>query len=322
MKAVCSTTNKDNLVEHIEILQQLCQEAKHTVLLDADLGIDGMVDCFVQHTFNQGDVHKIEHKGAGLGYNYTLTDNYGELLLRLKNDLTTGKVAMVCCGSASEAKAIADGARQYLDDTQIGLYHADGEQQGALLDVNKHWPNKKLIIFTSTITCSVDSQGKVDQIYAIPCIWTTSPRVLLQIIGRARWNLNREVVVFVVVAFCRNACGPSTEDLDALHRLHTATNYDGKTKQNDKTEGSNTTSGPSTAHQKETKQEVAKSVKSNRQNLQDHLTETDSRGVSQEQFQNVVRRKNGDKLRRKSCYSCGSTRPRGISRTRSTVKLG
>ena len=109
MNAVCSTTNKDNLVEHLETLQQFCQQAEHTVLLDADLDIDGMVDCFVQHTFNQGDVHKIEHNGARLGYNYTLTDNYGDLLLRLTNDFTTGKVAMVCCDSASEAKSIADG---------------------------------------------------------------------------------------------------------------------------------------------------------------------------------------------------------------------
>lgn len=345
MNAVCSTTNKDNLVEHIETLQHLCQEAKHTVLLDADLDIDGMVDCFVQHTFNQGDVHKIEHKGAGLGYDYTLTDNYGQLLLNLKDDLTTGKVAMVCCGSASEAKAIADGARQYLDDTKIGLYHADGEQQGELLDVNKHWPNKKLIIFTSTITCSVDYQGKVDRIYAIPCVWTTSPRVLLQMIGRARNNISGEVVVF-----CRNAWGPSTEDLDALHRLQlriimekrrrmtrlkdqydlefyraitkrglgrkakytphllvklwawkkveeyqSTTNWGGKflAMLNYKGFGWHIeTSGPSTADQKEMKQEVAKNVKSNRQHLQDQLTETDSRGVSQEQLKNIVRRKN------------------------------
>ena len=139
---------------------------------------------------------------------------------------------MVCCGSASQAKAIADGGKAVLGRYTNGWYHADGVQQRELLDVNKRWPGKKLTIFTSTITCSVDYQRKVDRTNAIPSIWTTSPRVLLQIIGRARWNLSEEVVVF-----CQNAWGPSTEDLDALHRLQLQTYYRGESTPNDKTKG-------------------------------------------------------------------------------------
>ena len=194
-KSMVSTkTNGDRLEEHMEFLVDLCRLSKHTLMLDADIHIDGAVKTFMDHVFGAEPVHEIIHHGGSMELDNVYV-NSGEIITRMLKDLKDGKRIMLCCGSSKRLEAIEHEASKVVGKEKVGTYHAKSQIQSELLDVNLNWTKYQFIGFTSTITCSISYEGVIDRVYVIPAERTASPREMAQMIARARKITGRQVII-------------------------------------------------------------------------------------------------------------------------------
>lgn len=212
--AACFETNGINLTTNMEKLQELCEVADHVICADADLHIDGCVQDFYKHTFDDSQIHHINHTSGGQELNY-LFATQGGFIERIQNDLKAGKKIMVCCGSSKELKALREIALEIVQESEIGIYYADSEKQNELVDVYKHWPAYKFIGFTSTITVSIDYTNPVDTVYISPCTTTCGPRDMNQMKSRAR-NITSKTVIVKYNQRRDGSIIPLDVDMDAL----------------------------------------------------------------------------------------------------------
>lgn len=78
--------------------------AKHVLLLDDDMDVDGTVDCVVNDTFDKRDVYIIDHVDRGLGLDHIFVEDKNAFMGMIHEYLKGGKKIMACCGSSEEAK--------------------------------------------------------------------------------------------------------------------------------------------------------------------------------------------------------------------------
>lgn len=178
----------------MEFLVGLCKVSKHTLMLDADVMIDGAVKTFSDHVFGEEPVHTINHDEGSMELE-TVFVNSSDLLSRMYNDMRDGNRVMLCCGSSAMLKGIAQEVGKIIGAGSVGIYHADSDKQNELLDVNTNWLKYLFIGFTSTITCSLSFEGIIHRVYVIPCERTACPREMVQMIARARNIFTGQVIV-------------------------------------------------------------------------------------------------------------------------------
>lgn len=213
--AVCSETNNGHMQENMEKLQHLIYEADRVICADADLHIDGAVQCFCDTVFKNEEIHHIDHKGGGQELHVRFADSAAFVKTILK-DLRAGKRIGVCCGSALELKTIKKLALDVVGEDELGIYYANSPQQAEIADVSTHWPKYKLIGFTSTITVSVDYTGPIDKVYISPSRAGCGPRDMNQMKSRFR-DITSGIVVVKIPKPMTAPLEPLNADMAALH---------------------------------------------------------------------------------------------------------
>ncbi|CAM9364239.1 unnamed protein product, partial [Pylaiella littoralis] len=173
--AVCSETNNGHMQENMEKLQELIYQADRVICADADLHIDGAVQCFYGTVFKGEEIHHIDHKGGGQELHVKFADE-AAFVRTIQKDLHDGKRIGVCCGSARELKTLEKVALDILGKEEVGIYYANSPKQAEIGDVSVHWPKYKFIGFTSTITVSVNYTGPIDTVYITPSRRGCGPR--------------------------------------------------------------------------------------------------------------------------------------------------
>ena len=212
-------TNGDNLLEHINDLKDLCQNAKKVLIVGADINIDGAVPDFIDDVFEEDQVHRIDHVGKMLSWHHVFV--HGEdFYTRLYKSIEDGERVSIVCGASSDLKDIEIAASRIIErkkmvasgkfknsaeldvavstiekSDKIGAYHAECEIKHELEDVNTTWAKYQVILYTSTITVSVDYQGEIDRVYSIPDTSTANDREGNQMAGRNRNNKHKEVII-------------------------------------------------------------------------------------------------------------------------------
>lgn len=213
----CVTTNRDHLMEHIDFLAAMCKYSRHTLMLDADVLVDGAVKTFTDHVFEKDDVSFVQHIGKGMDLHHVFAHEE-DCLKMLYDDLREGRRVMVCCGSSQYLKSIAKIASEIpgVGIGKVGIFYADCDIQHELDDVNSHCPKYQLVGFTSTITVSVSFDFEFHRVYVIPVEATACPREMCQMEARARKNITGEVVVQVSKTH-NKIVAPINVDHDSLY---------------------------------------------------------------------------------------------------------
>eukprot|EP00903_Cladosiphon_okamuranus_P018901 g17384.t1 len=210
-----SETNNGHMQENMEKLQHLLYVADRVICADADLHIDGAVQCFYDTVFKNEEIHHIDHKGGGQELHVNFADSVS-FVKKILKDLRAGKRIGVCCGSALELKTIEKLALDIVGKEELGIYYANSPQQAEIADVSAHWPKYKLIGFTSTITVSVDYTGPIDRVYISPSQRGCGPRDMNQMKSRFR-NITSGIVVVKVPNPMRAPLEPLNADMAELH---------------------------------------------------------------------------------------------------------
>lgn len=82
-----------------------------------------------------------------------------------------------------------------LPDIRIRTYGTDSTHKAELADIDTHWVEFDVIFCSSTITCALDFNQPVYRVYLFPGIFTAIQRDGLQIVGRQRSVMMREIVM-------------------------------------------------------------------------------------------------------------------------------
>lgn len=118
--AVCSETNNGHMQENMEKLQELIYLADRVICADADIHIDGAVQCFYDTVFKGEEIHHIDHKGGGQELHVKFADE-AAFVRMIQQDLRAGKMIGVCCGSAQELKTLEKVALDILGKEEVGI---------------------------------------------------------------------------------------------------------------------------------------------------------------------------------------------------------
>lgn len=212
-------TNGDKLLAHIKDLREMCQSAKKVFIVGADLNIDGAVPAFIKDVFEEDQIFRINHTNSAMTWHHLFM--YSEVFYeRLYRSIAEGERIKVACGASIDLKEIQVAASRIIErkkmvasepnvpahelesavsrietSEEVGAYHAECEIKGELEDVNTHWDKYQVILFTSTITVSVDYQGSIDRVFSIPSPRTANDREFNQMHGRGRKNKSRQIIV-------------------------------------------------------------------------------------------------------------------------------
>ena len=212
-------TNGDKLLAHIKDLKEMCQAAKRVFIVGADINIDGAVPAFIKDVFEEDQVFRINHAHNPMVWHHLFM--HSEVFYeRLYRSIAEGERIIVACGASIDLKEIQVAASRVIErkkmvashpnapahelevavsmietSEEVGAYHAECEIKGELEDVNTHWDKYQVILFTSTITVSVDYQGSIDRVFSIPSPRTANDREFDQMHGRGRKNKSKEIIV-------------------------------------------------------------------------------------------------------------------------------
>lgn len=212
-------TNGDYLLEHVNDLKEMCQSAKRVFVVGADISIDGAVPAFIRNVFEEDQVFRVNHTSTLTPWHHVFvhTEAFYE---RLYRSIDQGERIIVACGASADLKEIQVAASRIIERKKmvasrpnspadeievavsmiqksdaVGAYHAECEIKHELEDVSTYWNRYQVILYTSTITVSVDYQGEIDRVYSMPSICTANDREEDQMTHRARKNKSMEVVV-------------------------------------------------------------------------------------------------------------------------------
>jgi len=113
-------------------------------------------------------------------------------------DLMNGRRIVLCSNVKKYARSIAEYVREQLPDKRVKIY--TGDDSAALKaeqkDVNTHWSELDLLIYTSTITvgCSFEREW-YDRVYGYFTDKTNSVRSCIQMLGRIRDVKSRNYII-------------------------------------------------------------------------------------------------------------------------------
>ncbi len=212
-------TNGDKLLAHIKDLKEMCQSAKRVFIVGADINIDGAVPAFIKDVFEEDQVFRINHAHNPMVWHHLFM--HSEVFYeRLYRSIAEGERIIVACGESIDLKEIQVAASRIIErkkmvaahpnapahdlevavsmietSDEVGAYHAECEIKSELEDVNTHWDKYQAILFTSTITVSVDYQGSIDRVFSLPSRTTANDREFDQMHGRGRKNKSKEIIV-------------------------------------------------------------------------------------------------------------------------------
>lgn len=194
--STCYATNGLNLTSHMETLVELCSKAKHTLLMDADSDLDCAVDIFRDHVFNASETHTIRIERPYMDRKFILKSK-NAAYEQMYTDLREGHRVVACFASARQLKATLENLKKIMPEDLIAGYYADSENKQDLYDIMKYWPKYQFIGYTSTITVCLDFTDPVYRVYAFPNKMASSPREMLQSIGRSRNVITGEVIIML-----------------------------------------------------------------------------------------------------------------------------
>lgn len=209
---VSTVTNRDMMMEHMRVLKELCSNSHHTIMLDADIDIDGSVETFATDLYEKEDIHRINHETGSMELEAEFL-NPVQIKERMMQDLREGKRVAVCHGSRTQLELMEKEVGELIGHDKVAAYYRDSGNHKDLMDVNTNWANKQFIGYTSTITVSVSYEGCIDRAYLFPYAKSTSPREMIQMLARMRCLLNR---VFYVMTTTGDV-EPHSHDTGAMY---------------------------------------------------------------------------------------------------------
>lgn len=109
-------------------------------------------------------------------------------------DIRHERKVVGCFGSTGYMDATEANLKVKFPDIRTRSYGADSPHKAELVDIETHWAELDVIFCTSTITCALDFNQQVHNVYLFPDIFTVTPRDVLQMAGRATW-----VITFLIV---------------------------------------------------------------------------------------------------------------------------
>lgn len=199
--AVCYATNRMNATRHLERLVDVCKQAKHTILTDADSNLDSAVSVFRDSVFEPSDVHKIRVPRPFMKRTFKLVTK-AAALEQMHDDLRAGHRVVACFASAKMLRGCLRDLEKIIDASLITGYFADADNKDELFDVNRFWAKYRFIGYTSTVTVSLDFTEPVHRVYMFPNRFSFVPREGLQSVGRPR-NVTTEQIIVAKDSDCR-----------------------------------------------------------------------------------------------------------------------
>eukprot|EP00903_Cladosiphon_okamuranus_P015637 g14439.t1 len=199
--AVCYATNRMNATRHLDRLVDVCKQAKHTILTDADSNLDSAVSVFRESVFEPSDVHKIFVPRPFMKRTFRLVTK-AAALEQMHDDLRAGHRVVACFASAKMLRGCLRDLENIIDKSLITGYFADADNKDELFDVNCFWAKYRFIGYTSTVTVSLDFTEPVHRVYMFPNRFSFVPREGLQSVGRPR-NITTEQIIVAKDSDCR-----------------------------------------------------------------------------------------------------------------------
>lgn len=193
-----SKTMKDN-EEKLNNYITLCKESNKMLLLDADFNERGFSFCKQiddNPYFLINEYENPNKRNLDLYFDDKFLIN--DSIERIK------KNENICCVCQSKKRA------DNLCDMFIKLFPkiknkiinhtstSDDEIKNQLINVNKLWKDKRVIIYTPCIESGIDYTEKtIDKMYIFTCVDSNSPRALLQQTGRIRNLKDLNIMVYI-----------------------------------------------------------------------------------------------------------------------------
>ena len=202
----CQETNANHLLSNVKLLALLMSPPKtHTILMDADLKADGMVDDFVtsapsecrrgpaKKVFQPGEVLTIEYKGAPPANKLVLCRE-NDWFEAIHTDIKDGKRIMIVFRQKDKLQTFLTVVRTrhpYLNPQAIISFDGDSSQEEmkAFEDIDDVIQRRcvQVLAFTSKVTCGADVQTPFSSVY-VHCSHGEGPsaRDVFQMFGRCR----------------------------------------------------------------------------------------------------------------------------------------
>ncbi len=198
MTQACSIeTNGKHLKQNFDILRLLIKESKQTVLLDADMNVDGMVNEFINHLYiKNSNIYEYECTEKRITRHVKVKNKdvgMQEMIQSVKNN----ERIFICCATKSKAEEINLLLGKYIQPSDITLYKSDEcENIDDLKNVDQVWCKKQVVIITSKVTVGIDCSKVVfSKIFMYPARLGASPTQLMQMSGRTREVSSKEIII-------------------------------------------------------------------------------------------------------------------------------
>jgi hypothetical protein len=192
-QAQCAATNQQRLLLNYEILEGL-MKACRSILLDADMEVDGAVWEFVSHLLPKERIHFHRYTHVALQRTIVVVSE-PEFLRRIGEDLAGGKRIGAPFGSKMKMNDVL-GMEELAPYNKL-QFDSDSTKQHMekLKNIDSHLDDVQLLSFTSKVTTAIDIQTPIDTVYAhAKAVKGPTPRDTLQMIGRFRNVTSGQVV--------------------------------------------------------------------------------------------------------------------------------
>ncbi|CAM9748651.1 unnamed protein product, partial [Ectocarpus sp. 8 AP-2014] len=199
MSAVTSyETNGENLLINYDNLLSLSRECDKLVVMCADSNLDrASFATMLKKLQHQRDeiIHRIEVKKPVLQRKF-IQASHDTAMAMMVRDVMEGQKVVVCVGSKKYMEATEENLKRKVTDRELKIrtYFADSPHKSELADINTHWQEFDVVMYTSTITVAIDYTLPVHRVYYFPDVSTSPPRDTLQGSGRSRDVTTGEVI--------------------------------------------------------------------------------------------------------------------------------
>ena len=176
-----------------KILTKICSKAKYIIALDGDLGNRSY--SFLQSLCNN-TLHPIilQNTYKPDPKHYIFNNNYKTFEKQIDDSLTAGENIVIVSMTMKHSEYFYN---KYHAIYPTIIHNSIQNNREGLSDINTYWKNARLLIYTSTIQEGCDFNVKwFNKPFVILSNKCTTPRSLLQMIGRVRHYKEKNVNVF------------------------------------------------------------------------------------------------------------------------------
>lgn len=185
------TQNSENIYN---LLKSLCYSEK-TKLICLDADFDKSCEKYVKQF---GSYKIIENEYKGIQREIVLTKNFDYFIGNVFEKVKAGKKVCICGLSSERLAEIAKKLDEIGISYIIHTRNTNDKNKKALKNVNEEWIKYQVVLFSPTITIGVDFNIEYfDYIFAMINQKSTTPRNLLQMLGRVRIIKNNTILTYV-----------------------------------------------------------------------------------------------------------------------------